>query len=323
METVKRRDFLRAAALASGGLALSPSMLSAAANPAAAPLTGIKTRPEVQNAWSFHFFSKHLQFLDYAGAAKACAEAGFDGADLTVRPRGHVLPEKVEKDLPDAVKAFEEAGLKIEMMVSGITDAEDPLTEKVLGTASQLGIRYYRMGYYSYEKGLSIPENLDRIKGKMEGLARLNEKHRIHGAYQNHAGSRFGAPVWDVWEVIRDMDPEWTGCQYDIRHATAEGNRSWPLGLELLQKHIRCLVIKDFRWGEQDGKSREINVPVGEGIVDFPGYFKKLKAYELRCPITIHLEYPMFPRDDMSLEEKYGTAVELMKKDLAATKSYL
>ena len=32
--------------------------------------------------------------------AEVVAENGFDGADLTVRPGGQVLPENVEKDLP-------------------------------------------------------------------------------------------------------------------------------------------------------------------------------------------------------------------------------
>jgi len=240
-------------------------------------------------AWRIHFFSKHLQFLDYTEAADACARAGMDGADLTVRPGGHVLPEQVERDLPRAVRAFREAGLTVEMMASGISDPEDPLTERVLRTASEQGIKYYRLDYYSYDHRQSMVSNLDRIKGKMAGLAKLNEKYQIHGAYQNHAGSNFGAPVWDLWEVLKDMDPRWTGCQYDIRHATAEGNRAWPLGLRLLQDHIHCLVIKDFKWGERDGRAMEVNVPVGEGIVDFSGYFALLKELGIQSlPITIH-----------------------------------
>ena len=273
--------------------------------------------------WSFHFFSKHLQFLDYEGAAEACAEAGMNGADLTVRPGGHVLPEHVERDLPRAVQAFRKAGLEVVMMASGITDPDDPLTEKVLQTASEQGIKYYRLGYYYYDPALSVMNNLERIKVQMNGLARLHEKYQIHGAYQNHAGSYFGAPVWDLWTVIGDMDPRWTGCQYDIRHATAEGNGSWPLGLRLLKDHIRCLVIKDFRWGEENGKATEVNVPVGEGIVDFPAYFEWLKELGIRGPITIHLEYPMFPEKEMSLAQMKAHAVLLMRRDLDALKTFL
>jgi L-ribulose-5-phosphate 3-epimerase len=209
------------------------------------------------------------------------------------------------------------------MMASGITDPDDPLTEKVLQTASSLGIRYYRLGYYSYDPGLSIVDNLEKIKAQMNGLARLNERYRIHGAYQNHAGSNFGAPVWDLWEVIKDMDPRWTGCQYDVRHATVEGNSSWPLGLKLLRDHIHCMVIKDFRWGEHNGKALEVNVPIGEGIVDFPAYFGLVEELGIHGPISIHLEYEMFPEKGWTLAEMKEHAISLMRKDLEALKSKL
>jgi sugar phosphate isomerase/epimerase len=313
MDPIKRRDFLRTSALAGAGIVAAPA------------LRGNPVRPISTSAdpWRIHFFSKHLQFLDYAEAADACVQAGMNGADLTVRPGGHVLPENVEHDLPRAVKAFRDAGLAIEMMASGITDSEDPLTEKVLQVASDHGIKFYRLGYYKYDPALSMVNNLERIKVQMNGLAKLNEKYKIHGAYQNHAGSNFGAPVWDLWEVLRDMDPMWTGCQYDIRHATAEGNRAWPLGLRLLKDYIHCIVIKDFKWGERDGKAYEVNVPVGEGIVDFSAYFSMVKELGVKGPITIHLEYPMFPEKDMTIAQQKERAIHLMRKDLNALKKHL
>ncbi len=313
MDTVNRREFVKKASLAGAGLALVPSLSGQSLN-----LSGHKGK-----SWNVHFFSKHLQFLDYAGAAEACAEAGMAGADLTVRPGGHILPERVERDLPLAVKAFRKAGLNIEMMASGITDPDDPITEKVLRTASEWGIKYYRLGYYKYDSALSMVNNLEKIKGKMTGLARLNEKFQIHGAYQNHAGSNFGAPVWDLWTVLKEMDPQWTGLQYDVRHATAEGNRSWPLGMKLLKNHIRCMVIKDFTWRVEDGRAREVNVPVGEGVVDFEAYFKLVKELKISGPITMHLEYEMFPDQTMSQIQKKEHAISLMKKDLDALKLYL
>jgi len=38
-----------------------------------------------------HLFSKHLQWLDYEGMSKVAKQIGFDGLDLTVRRKGHVL----------------------------------------------------------------------------------------------------------------------------------------------------------------------------------------------------------------------------------------
>ena len=48
-------------------------------------------------------FSKHLQELDVPAAGRAIKELGFDGVELTVRPKGHIEPERVTEDLPRAV----------------------------------------------------------------------------------------------------------------------------------------------------------------------------------------------------------------------------
>ncbi|MCG8376425.1 MAG: twin-arginine translocation signal domain-containing protein, partial [Chlorobiales bacterium] len=71
-------------------------------------------------------FSKHLQWLDYREIAEIVAEIGFDGIDLTVRPKGHVLPERVQEDLPRALEAAQTAGLSIPMMTTAIQEPDDP-----------------------------------------------------------------------------------------------------------------------------------------------------------------------------------------------------
>ena len=48
-------------------------------------------------------FSKHFPELKYDELGKTCKDLGFAGIDLTVRPKGHVLPERVADDLPRAV----------------------------------------------------------------------------------------------------------------------------------------------------------------------------------------------------------------------------
>ncbi|MFO7933885.1 MAG: sugar phosphate isomerase/epimerase family protein [Bacteroidales bacterium] len=316
-----RRDFARMLVLAGTGIPLAGSIVSAGAMIPSLSGTGSRSGPGT--GFKINLFSKHLQFLDYEEMAEACAMAGLDGVDLTVRPGGHVLPENVEKDLPRAAKAIRDAELELIMMTTGITDPDDPLTETILGVASELGIRYYRTGYLIYDHALEMEENLSLFRVKMKRLAVLNEKYRIHGAYQNHAGTKFGAPVWDLWEVIRDLDPRWTGCQYDIRHAVVEGARSWPLGLELLKDHILCLVIKDFEWSEEEGEWNIRNVPIGEGMVDFQGYFKKLQELNISGPISLHIEYPLFPDRKMPPGQKKTMAIRTIRQEVESLKELI
>ena len=88
-----RRDFAKLSAM---GFAALP--LLSFQN----PLTSITASTEEQ--LQIHLFSKHLQFLNYNNMSDAAANLGFNGLDLTVRRKGHVLPENVEQDLPIAVE---------------------------------------------------------------------------------------------------------------------------------------------------------------------------------------------------------------------------
>ena len=52
-------------------------------------------------------------------------------------------------------------------------------------------------------------------------------------------------------------------------------------------------MLKDFKWGKVSGKWKVVNVPIGEGMVDFDTYFKLLKSYGLQPPVSLHCEYPL------------------------------
>ena len=238
-------------------------------------------------------FSKHLQWLDYEGMSKMAKEIGFDGLDLTVRRKGHVLPENVEKDLPKAVAAMQKAGLTAEMITTNIKTIQDPNTEKILKTASSLGIKNYRMGWLKYQDNQPIDAQIEAFKPQLKELEQMNEYYKIRGDYQNHSGTSLGGAVWDIWMLIKDLDPNWIGCQFDIRHAMVEGFKSWEVGLKLLQKHIKSLDLKDFIYLQKEEKWIVQNVPLGDGAVDFEKYFQLLKDLEINQPMSIHAEYDL------------------------------
>ena len=90
----------------------------------------------------------------------------------------------------------------------------------------------------------------------MDELAEPERKVRDPWGLPEPCGNNFGAPVWDLWEVIRELDPSGPGASMISGMPWWKGAQSWPLGLKLLKDHIRCMVIKDFKWGEEDGKWR-------------------------------------------------------------------
>lgn len=313
-----RRNFLGSLALAGG--AVSSGLI----NPAKAEIPKPAHRSQ-EEKMTIHVFSKHLQFLDYQHTAEVSAEIGFDGVDLAVRPKGHVLPENVETDLPKAVEAIKNAGLEAKIMTTAVIDANDKTNETLLKTASEQGIRYYRCNWLKYGKEPNVAQAIPDFQKKLAALARLNERYGISAGYQNHAGAQYvGSPVWDIAYMLQEINHPNLGSQYDIRHATVEGGLSWPLGLQFIHPHINTLVIKDFRWEKVNGKWKVFNTPLGEGMVDFPAFFQKVKEMNIRVPISVHFEYQMPEKDEsLSESEKVKQTVAVMKKDVDALRGYL
>jgi L-ribulose-5-phosphate 3-epimerase len=234
-----------------------------------------------------------------------------------------VLPEKVKEDLPRAIDAAHAAGLKAELMTTDITSVQDKHAETVLRTAAKLGVKYYRTGNFKYDPKLSVIDSLAKLKPALKELAALNASLGIHGAIQNHAGPNVGGAVWDLYELLRDIDPRGLGVQYDIRHAVVEGAQSWPVKLRLLAPWIRCSDIKDFKWEQAPGKATIENVPIGEGIVPFDAYFKLVRELKIAGPMSVHLEYAPFERSQISEAEKRAQFPALMKKDLVALQALM
>jgi sugar phosphate isomerase/epimerase len=329
---LSRRNFLMKSSLLAAGLSVGVnSVLNAdetnntAVKPDRAPTIAEK------EPFRFSVFSKHLQGFNYSEMATLVAEAGFDGIDLTVRAKGHVLPENVEVDLPKAVQSAKKAGISIYMIVTLINDADDPLTERILKTACSLGITHYRMDWLYYDEKFSIEENLKMIQNKMSKLAKLNEEFKIKGEYQNHSGkytpnSYFGSAIWDLHAVLKNINSPWLGSQYDSMHAHVEGAYSWETGLKLISPHISSLAMKDFYWLKKQDKWATEVVPVGEGMIDFNYYFELLKRYKISCPVTMHYEYPMGNSDKTNYSPTAADKTEiiaLMKKDLNHIKNLM
>ncbi len=306
MGNIDRRNFIKTSALGAASLSLPNAVFSQSHQVKA-----------LQNP--ICVFTKHLQWLDFEDLGKYISDVGFDGIDLTVRKGGHIEHDVAAKVLPDAIEKIQKSRVNVPMMVTSINDPDDPVAEPLLKSAGANGVKYYRMAYLRYDEKSGIEEHLISLREKVSRLAKLNEKYGIHGAYQNHAGERVGGPVWDLWYLLKDLDPKWMGIQYDIRHATVEGGNSWPTGLKLVKDFVKCTAIKDFKWIQTDGGSwKPQTIPLGDGMVDFKRYFELYKSLNIAGPITLHFEYPIYEQEEKSLtkKEKMKFARTVMAKDL-------
>ena len=232
-------------------------------------------------------FVKFLQTLSYEELAERIAEMGFDGIEATVRNGGHVLPERVEEDLPKLVAALKKHDLEITVMASSVARVDEPHSEKVLRTASALGVKRYRHAGYRYDLKRPVVDQLAELKPVVKELVALGDELGMSCVYQNHSGERYvGAGLWDLHQLIKGYKPQQIGVAFDIRHATVEGGLSWPVMFNLMRPHFGAVFVKDFVW---DGKKPK-NVPLGEGRVD-ERFFAMLRQSQYEGPISLHIEY--------------------------------
>lgn len=301
MNSITRRDFLATT---------SAAALAAIASPALAVESKSKLGP-------ICLFTKPLDDRPVEEVVEIAAAAGFSALDITVRSNGVIKPEKAGTDLPRAAELAEKAGLTIPMMACGFNDVNEPFAKAVLKAAAGVGVKFYRPLWFKYADGVALREQWPGFRAKLEGLAALNRELGLCTTYQNHSGTGVGAPLWDLVEIFRGLDPQFTGSQYDIRHATVEGAESWPLALRQLAPHVRCIAIKDFIWTKKADKWVIENVPLGEGIVNFKKYFALVKELGITSPISLHVEYPVLTADEKKLPaaEQRARIIAVLKRD--------
>jgi L-ribulose-5-phosphate 3-epimerase len=283
-------------------------------------------------------FSKHFQWTTVKEAAGIAKDLGFDGVDLTVRKGGHVLPERVESDLPAAVEIVRGTGLEVPMITTDITDTATPHAGAVLRSANRLGIRHYRWGGLSYKRDKGIPEQLNELKPRMKALADFNKEHQVCGMYHTHSGPGLvGAPIWDLWTMFQGLDPLWMGINYDIGHATVEGGYGgWMASSRLVKDYMRGVALKDFKWAQNQRSSTYHDpfdksldaagawVPhwcaTGQGMVNLPGFFAIVKANRFSGPVQLHFEYPGLggaENGDRTLRVPKQELIAAMRRDLS------
>ncbi len=270
--------------------------LSISTGVALAAAAGAQTSRDPSAKLKIDAYSRHLQWLRTADeVAVAAKEMGYDGVDITVRPKpGHVDPNRVAEELPPFVKTIREHGLQVATITAPITDADSPHAEEILRTATELDIHHYWWGTFRYDQSKPVMMQLDALKPRVAKLAALNAKYKMTAMYHTYSGNAVGAAIWDFLYLLKDFDPAQVGFHYDVGHmSNAGGNGTWVTGLRAAGPYVRGVSVKDsFIEKNPAGEWRVRYVPLGEGNVQLPQFVRVLKEINFSGPIEIQAEYP-------------------------------
>jgi sugar phosphate isomerase/epimerase len=281
------------------------------------------TRPATKVA----IFSKHLQFLQGEAVARAAAEIGYDGVDITLRSGGHVEPDKVRRDLPALVKIIRAHGLEVPMITTDIVDADTPFAEDMVATAADLGILHYRFGGFKYTSD-PYPAQLAAFRPRLAKLAALNARYHSCAMYHTHSGPGvIGASIWDLHIIMQDLDPARVSVNFDIAHATIEGGLGgWINSFKIIGPYLRGIAVKDFAWARDDkGAWAPQWRPLGDGMVHVAEFLQMVKTAGFRGPLQQHFEYPLGGANDgkTTITIPQSEVLAAMKRDLTTLRSQL
>lgn len=273
----------------------------------------------------FCVFSKHFQTMDADALGRTMKELGVEGVDLTVRHGGHVEPESVTAGLPAFQQALAGHDIKVSMLTTSITGAEEPHAADVIQTAGRLGIRYIKLGYWAYGGFGSYKQQAAEVKAAVKDLEPLLKDNGVKAGFHTHSGKFMGLNADFALRLIEDCDPEVVGIYCDAGHCTIEGGAAgWMMGLDLVADRLFMVAVKDMAFFRTDSPQsarkgwRLMMVPMDSGLTDWPEFIRCLKAIDFKGPVSFHSEY-QGPHSfiDMTQEQ----VVAQTRKDLAYFRS--
>jgi sugar phosphate isomerase/epimerase len=233
-------------------------------------------------------FSQHLSNLEYWDLGPVANDLGFDGIDLTVRPGGHVVPEKAPVDLLRAVESIQGEGLEIPMITTAIASVEDPWARFLLGVSGRLGIRYFVPGERRFSPSEPLETRSAHMRKDIAGLAEMGQNYNIVLGVRNRPGDLDGAEP----PLLGTANPLWAGYYFDPSQANTEGGvAGWDAALKLALPRLKMVAAKDFFWEKTGGSWGIRPCPAGQGMVNWQKFFAMLAAARFRGPISLQLDY--------------------------------
>lgn len=242
-------------------------------------------------------FTKHLEGLDVAGIIKGLKAATVEGADLCVRPGYPVNPENITKALPEAAKAFADEGLVIPLVTApgDFTRPDIDYAEAFYGACGEAGVGHIKLGYWHWTPEMHYWDQLDEVRGFMEGFEKLSAKTGVKTVVHNHSGKSMGLNSCAAMNVVKGFDPAHVGIFTDPGHLSLCGEPI-EMAVDIVRDYLSVFAFKDLikyrPQGRKDQGTRKTGVVrLGTGFGDWPALVKTLKAIDFQGPVSFHSEY--------------------------------
>ena len=211
---------------------------------------------------TYIMFTKHLEGLDVPGIIDALQSVGVQGADLCVRDGYPVNPGNITTALPEAAKRFADQGLSIPL-VTAPGDFNRPdidYAEAYYAAMGEAGVGHVKLGYWHWEPEKGYWDQLDEIRGYMEGFQALSAKHGVKTVVHNHSGKSMGLNSCAAMNIVKDCDPQHVGIFADPGHLSICGEPI-AMALDIVKEYLSLLAFKDLIHQRPLGSTKQVRPP--------------------------------------------------------------
>ncbi len=260
--------------------------------------------PKLRASPALCLFSEQLSKIGYDELGGFLKMMGFDGCELSVQEGGHIPPEgDVDLHLERAIEAITGLGLDVPVLSTTLTSPMAKALQTIFGWGGQMGIPVFRPGEWKY--GSNIDAGLSQMQLDVSNLARFGQAMQMSIAIHNGAGDTVGSSIWDTSLVLRGLEPR-VGYDFDVGYAAANcGIPGWQTALRMALPRLKMVTARDCYWNKTGDGWKLAECPLGEGMVDWPWFFKTLAQARFFGPIVLRLGYG--PQEELAA----------IKKDLA------
>jgi sugar phosphate isomerase/epimerase len=252
-------------------------------------------------------FTKPWKTLPLAQLAAKVKALGFDGIELPVRPGFQVEPQRVEEDLPAAVKVFTDAGIRI-VSVAGPMDQR---TVEACG-ASEVKIIRINLGI---DPARGYRACIAEFQHRCSALMPALERAGVTIGLQNHAGNDIGSALGLV-NAVEPFDRKYVAAVLDLAHCALAGEPeeiaidiAWP---KLCMVNLKNGIRK--RIEDQEGEARWRVTWVGskDGFASWSKTIRVLLNRRYDGPLCLTAEYSEAGVVDRQIAADVAYARELL-----------
>lgn len=203
--------------------------------------------------------------------------------------------DAVETEAVRAQEACRKEGLEMLSLASYLTPGEFEKIERVLQAAKATGTRMIRLFPYRYAEGEPYVELFNRARGEMRTVCEMAKQYGVEVNLEIHMDTIIPSAS-AAYRLVEGLDPDWVGFVYDAGNMTREGYEHYSLGLQLLDKYVHHVHIKDGCLVRAEKDGRNVYTPewttIGQGAVNFEkqrdalrqiGYDRYLSFEDFTC----------------------------------------